>query len=429
MAESLGKQFLSSLVYHGSARDLLDCGNIEHLFTEGEREVFDYIIDHVKKHGVIPKPGTIEKHTMDEVEPGDMEPPSYYLDHLKKRYTDRVLREALPKASDLLKVGVKDTEAAFEIVREVVLHLEQLSYGNALSDFRFAGDELIATYVAEQKGKKQGVRLGWPTVDNEGKGFHGGDTISIVGRPGMGKTYFMLYSALCAWEQNVPVLFVSMEMSRYLVMERLAAISAEVPIGKIRACELENFVFPKGSKQSSLAKYKAKLEANKKMQEGLWVVDGNLTATVDDVYALAKQLKPGIIYVDGAYLLRSPAKTSKDDRYTRAADNMEALKSRVAAGLNVPLVSSWQFARGVEKLKKDQKAGLGDIGYTDAVGQISSVVLGLLQPNDIEAQSERVIQVMKGRSGETGQFSVRWDFIGMDYSEIEQGGGFNGFYE
>jgi len=83
---------------------------------------------------------------------------------------------------------------------------------------------------------------------------------------------------------------------------------------------------------------------------------------------------------------------------------------------------SWQFNR--EATKKAKKGGgdhgdLEDIGYSDAIGQISSIALSLFQEDGIETMKRRKIQVMKGRNGEVGQFSIAWDFVQMSFQQVD----------
>jgi hypothetical protein len=80
---------------------------------------------------------------------------------------------------------------------------------------------------------------------------------------------------------------------------------------------------------------------------------------------------------------------------------------------------SWQLNREATKKKKNEEVGLSEIGYSDAIGQISSVVLGLFQEESIETVEGRQVHVMKGRNGEVGNFSTRWNFHVCDFTEID----------
>ena len=149
----------------------------------------------------------------------------------------------------------------------------------------------------------------------------------------------------------------------------------------------------------------------------LWVVDGNLTATVEDISALCYQLKPDAVFVDGAYLLKVPGKFGK---YEKIGEIAQGLKSRIAGDHDVPVVASWQFNRESMKIKKGDKVGLEHIAGSDEIGQLSSIVLGLFQEDSAETITRRKIDILKGRSGEIGEIFVKWDFQKMDFSEVEE---------
>jgi hypothetical protein len=95
------------------------------------------------------------------------------------------------------------------------------------------------------------------------------------------------------------------------------------------------------------------------------------------------------------------------------AENCELLKEEIAGNLGIPVAASWQFSREAAKKmgsKKGGAVGLEDIGYTDAIGQISSIVLGLLEEDNVETMKKKTVTIMKGRSGESGEFKINWQF-------------------
>ena len=106
------------------------------------------------------------------------------------------------------------------------------------------------------------------------------------------------------------------------------------------------------------------------------------------------------------------------DRYVRVAENMDLLKKNIAS--IAPTVCSWQFAKTATKKKKDEDPDLEDIGYSDAIPQHSSLVLGLFEADSVETLKQRRVKVLKGRSGETGEFLTYFRFDTMDFSEVAE---------
>ena len=186
----------------------------------------------------------------------------------------------------------------------MVLQLVTEQHGNQVSDLRKAYDMIIGAYAAQNHGTDCGLQLGWPYLDTMTGGLHLTDMVSMVGRPGIGKTWQMLYCAHHGWQQaeadpqnkGESRMFVSMEMSILAIEQRLAALHTHVPFS---GRQERRDVFGR------LQDLKKGLKEMQGFKAPFWIVDGNLTATVDDLYLLAKQLKPDAIFIDGAYLVKN----------------------------------------------------------------------------------------------------------------------------
>lgn len=235
-----------------------------------------------------------------------------------------------------------------------------------------------------------------------------------------GKTFLGLYSAEQTWMHGGTPLFLSMEMPNIQIAQRVATMNAHKPLTQLL----------KGMMSSSSWKaFQTSLHALKKKEKPFWLIDGNLATSVDGLVSMARQLKPSAVYVDGAYLLTHPDR--RISRFEKITENAEALKKRVATELDLPVIASYQFSREAEKKKKSnskhkEEVGLEDIYGSDAIGQLSSVVLGLFEEESIETLIRRRVEVLKGRHGETGSFLINWDFINMDFSEIPSKKGADG---
>jgi replicative DNA helicase len=256
----------------------------------------------------------------------------------------------------------------------------------------------------------QSAKFGWPYMDEQGGGLYPGELVSFVGRPSLGKTWLTLWTALQNWQAGRNVLFASMEMQTLPVAQRIAAMFTGCNISQLKTA---------GYAHQMYSKFASSLMLMGKEQGKFYVVDGNLAASVEDIFLLADMLKCCLVVIDGGYLLKN--KNPRLDRFTRVAENVEEMK-RDTSDLDMTTVVSFQLKRAAsEKQKKgnSEETGLEDIGYSDAIGQISSIVLGLFQEEGIETMKQRKIRVMKGRNGEIGQFSIAWNFVEMDFAQVD----------
>lgn len=409
---SLGLKFVSAVVAEKSVSGLLEHGAIEHLFKSTELAPYEFLREFVKQYHAIPTADTIEKHTGVSLVPHE-EPSGYYVDLMKFRHIELRVKQGMKKASDFLLPENKDPEEALRVLTDTVMELISEKQSKQVVDFRHAYDLLWNAYKSKFNAPDEyGLQFGWPSFDLMTGGLVRGDVVSMVGRPGIGKTLFMLYAAMHGWkkdgvnDEGQSRMFVSMEMEALPVLQRVAGLYTGMSAGKIKHA---NF----GSE--GIKKLKNGLMEVKGYAAPFYVVDGNLAATVEDIWMLARQLKPAAIFVDGAYLVKHP---TERDRFRRVAENADLIKKELAA--IAPTVASWQFARTASKKskKKGEKPDLDDIGYSDAIGQVSSVVLGLFQEDTIETVKRKKVEILKGRSGEVGAFEVNWNWENMDFTEL-----------
>ena len=273
----------------------------------------------------------------------------------------------------------------------------------------------MPAYVAKKKGMSGGLPLGWPYLDEMTGGLLKGDMISYVGRPSHGKTWMMLYGAHHGWlkaelDKDSPGstrMFVSMEMNVLAIEQRLVAMHTHLPAFKIKHGVLGT---------AGYEKFKKSLKALQGYKAPFWVVDGNLTATVEDVVMLARQLKPDGIWIDGALPAAAPEgqgplcprrREPRPDQEGTRRDRPDRLLVAVQA-------------RRRRRRRGSKDADLEDIGYSDAIGQHSSLVLGLFEDETVETLKQRVVKVLKGRNGETGEFKTKFRFDTMDFGQVEE---------
>lgn len=379
---------------------------------EQEKAVFTWANDHLLKHHALPKIETLEAKFPEFKEFATPEPATYYLEMLENRYGYDLINKANLEAQDALKADKNNISGALLAMNSANEKISAQRMRTRIMDMAVEAPKLVLQTYHNINQLEAQINFGWPYMDQMTGGAMPGDVISFVGRPAAGKTFKMLFVAIHNWLKGQDVLFASMEMNHLAVAQRAAAMYAHTNLTQLKMA---------GYATESYKKFTSGLLAMSSEKAKFYVVDGNLAAHVDDLYLLAQQLKCKAVFIDGAYLLKH--KNTRLDRFTKVAENVELMKS-VTTEIEVPTFASWQFSREASKKSKtkDAKVGLEDIGYTDAIGQISSIVLGLFQEEGVETMNSRLIDVMKGRNGEIGQFKILWDFLRMlfDQMGIEQ---------
>jgi len=402
----VGGYALLALCREQDVASYLNAHLTEDFFWDDEEvELYKRCPDFVLKYHKLPSLETLEETYGDL--PYCPEPIDFYLDLTRERFIHKTLNTGLYECSQLVKATKLDD--AINVMRGILNTVIHTKYRRLMVEFGEEAFDLIkeAYLKACLSGPGGPIQLGWPTLDGMSGGIGPGDVVSIVGRPAVGKTWFSLYPAHHVWlQQQRNVLFVSMEMGSLPVVQRLAAIHAKVAIQSLKHGNLSL------EQQDHMSNALLEVQGH---PSKLWVVDGNLAATPSEIFSLAGHLDPDMIFIDGAYLMRHENK--KLDRFTRVAENIETLK-QATSQLKIPTVCSFQFNREATKNKsKDKEAGLEHIAYSDAIGQVSSIVLGLTQEDNPETMVSKKISILKMREGPIGSFDVRWDFTNMDFSE------------
>jgi replicative DNA helicase len=266
-----------------------------------------------------------------------------------------------------------------------------------------ASEVLTAHDLRRVTGTMSGIPFGLPYLDVISDGAQPGDTVAIVGRPGTGKTYLCLNCANQAYDFGEVPLIVSMEMSPQQCVRRILALRSGVPASLIRLGRLSFW-----GREQLLAEVSHLREV--RGERPFYIFKGSLDSTVEDLESWVRDLRPTVLYVDGAYLLRS--KRHMDKRWERVTYTAEFLKS-LADHFAIPVVETYQFNRR-------GPGRLGNIAYSDAIPQLASIVLSLTDEDRGRRRtmswggtSYKMVELLKGREGERGRFRLLFDMNRM----------------
>jgi hypothetical protein len=415
MSYAIGLRAIRRLCEQQQALEWYKAKLTAELFKANEVEVYEWVHNYVKSYHVMPPLETLFGMFPDLKDIPTPDPAGYYVDKLECQYFYDQFNLANIETSKILKANPDDWGTAFGVIQRVINKVTIQRLRNRIMNFGAESFDLLRKeYLESQLSKETVSGFGWPYLDNMG-GLVPGDVVSVIGRPGLGKTWCMLYLALFNWRKKKHnVLFVSMEMNHLSIAQRAATMIAGTNLTQLKQGAYSTQTAQKFFESIKVIKDES-LEVN---APNLYIVNGNLAASVDDIYVLADQLECIDVFVDGASLCRH--KNTKLDRFTRAAENCELMK-RNSEDLGNSTFSSWHFNREAAKKQKQGKAehgGLEDIAYSDAIPQISSVVLGLFQEEGVETVKKKKIRVMKGRGGEVGEFEIFWNMDAMCFDQV-----------
>ena len=326
----------------------------------------------------------------------------------------RIIREAAT-ARALRVIGREIATTAEErgISADEQLRRASAAVSRVASESRSLRSELIGSDLGalfdriEARGKGKGL-VGLPTgfreLDQATLGLRRGDLVVLGARPGVGKTALALCIAgNVAVDQRRSVLFVSREMSRESLQERLVAARSGVAFRFVQAGRVDE-----GRPDREAA------EAWRRMEEAraaivpakLYLTDrSGLTIEEISTHAESLSVREGrldLVIVDYLQLVRTGARL--ESRYVEISYISAELK-RLAKSLSTPILALAQLNREIER-RQDRRPTMADLRDSGSIEQDADIV-GLMYREDagttkVERPGVSELILAKNRHGETG---------------------------
>lgn len=256
------------------------------------------------------------------------------------------------------------------------------------------------------QGGAAGIPTGFTDLDELTGGLHPSELIILAARPSMGKTALAMNIAEhVAVKANVPTLFVSLEMSRQELAQRMLCSRGRINGRKFRSAFLS-------------AEDRSKLvEAASVLSKAPLYIDDSPSRTMTEIAAAARRLKRrvklGFVVID--YLQLIEPDNPKDPRQEQVAKIARRLKG-MARELNIPVLCLAQLNRQAE-VSKDNRPKLSHLRESGAIEQDADVVMFIhreeygMSPEEAQEQNlvgKADLIVAKQRNGPTGDIALVW---------------------
>lgn len=220
----------------------------------------------------------------------------------------------------------------------------------------------------DQKGHLIGIPSGFYDLDNIKGGFMNGELIILAARPSMGKTTLALDIACnIAKNTGTPTAFISLEMTREQLSDRMLSAESGVSIDDIRRSNLSQDDWDRIAQASNI------------LSKIPLIIYDHSSLTAAQLIPLCKSLKIrfniGAIFIDYLQLLRSGDKyiDSNTNMTTRITEVSRLLKA-LPKELNVPVIALSQLSRGVEQ-RSDKRPQLSDLRESGCLSGDTGVYL------------------------------------------------------
>jgi len=350
-----------------------------------------------------------------------------------KSYAERLL--TLWKARQfisLCQVGQADIRADGILRLDEILHTFEDGISNLITTgakhdpvlFCEAVEDTIHSLSLNEAENQSVTKTGFNSLDAViGGGLHPGDLVILAGRPGMGKTAFLL-NLLVKITKTYPSAMFSLEMPKVQLAIRVICTEAGLKMSDVRAGNIT----PKD--WSLITRTAERLSGIQ-----LWVDDAS-SISIQELRAKIRYIqrenrktksnkKLRVVGIDYLQLMRGERAQNREQEVSGIT---RALKS-LAKEEDVCIVALSQLNRSTEN-QSNKRPGLKDLRESGAIEQDADMVMFLYREgyyNEDEDQHSAEIIIAKQRNGATTMVQAYWDPKRMLYTDLERRGEYDEF--
>lgn len=257
--------------------------------------------------------------------------------------------------------------------------------------------QLIDKHNEAKRGEMQGIKLPYQTF-NRVVLLEDVDLMVVGARPAMGKTAFVVSTAVKMALSGKRVMIFALEMSRLQMMRRIVANITAIDSNIIKYGECNSY----------------QLEMINRVQEmpelqNLVVIEGS--QTISDIARHIQSDKPDIVFLD---YLQKIKPDGNSDLYTAVTKASNGLKE-ISQMQHVPIIAMAQLSRP-DSHKAGKRPSLPDLRQSGEIEQDASIVGfihrpeyygdDLLEDGSLAAGMSEII-IAKNREGEVGVYPMK----------------------
>jgi len=334
------------------------------------------------------------------------------------RLCDKVIEQAklrdIYMLADEVRYSISDNENDYDKIMGK-LHDGVMAISNNHTDAGIMTPADMFDKVMEEiaNPNREGIKTHLRCVDNLIGKLPKGAMVVLAARPGFGKSTLGLNICVDNALENIPTLFMSLEMSEEELMMRMLARHCRVNLSKITLGRAD---------KRDMEKLRGAKELFGRMPFHFQSIS---SLSVPEIKAKARKVnmqtdgKLGLVVVD--YIQLMEASGSDGTRNETVAAFSRGLK-QLAMEMHIPVIGISQLSRDVEK-RESKRPQLSDLRDSGAIEQDANMVFFLYKKgyytNAEEDENDLDIIIAKNRNGPTGQFKLYNEVQYQNIRDIE----------
>ncbi|NPA92397.1 MAG: replicative DNA helicase [Chloroflexi bacterium] len=254
-------------------------------------------------------------------------------------------------------------------------------------------------HLRTHQNEAVGIPTGFYDLDRLLNGLQPSDLIIVAGRPGMGKTGFLLSIAKNAAQRHKKhVAIFSLEMANEQLVQRLLAQETRIDSQRLRTGQISD------------SEWQTLTQAVDTLSEAPIFLDDTPAITPIQLRTKCRRLHMeyglDLIMVDYLQLMTSGMRSeNRVQEVSQISRNLKAL----ARELNVPVVAAAQLSRAVEQ-RQDKRPMLSDLRESGSLEQDADVVMFIYRDEVYREDTDKIgiaeIIIAKHRNGPTGSVDL-----------------------
>ena len=397
---------ISKVLADGSLSEAIAQGVQSVHFSSPNQPIWAWMLEFWQKHGSVPTQRVMQsEHPSVTVGDASGETLSRLVDEVIEGHRSTTVTGLMTEALVSLKDG--NTEGA---IRHLTSGLQDVSAVTSQSkdvDLISEWENRLVKYadMRERPDELIGLSTGFPGLDRLTAGIRPQQLITFVGEAKRGKSMLAMVMAVSANTNGVSPLMVSFEMSAEEQAARYDSFVAKVShTGLMRGM----------STKDEVARLDKALRMRKNRSPFRIVEDIASSTTVSSLSAKIKQHEPGIVFVDGVYMMDDEHGEPKGS--PQALTNITRSLKRLAQQYKVPIVVTTQVLASKLSSRTSRRVTADAIGYSSSFVQDSDIVMSVERDPDYDDRS--IVRVLLSRTSPHGEVTIKWDWDTMDFSEI-----------
>ncbi|MDK3158946.1 replicative DNA helicase [Anaerolineae bacterium CFX9] len=318
-----------------------------------------------------------------------------------------VRRKLLKAADEIRALAMQEDMPLDQVTNQAETRLFSVTEGNQRKDI-VPIREAISEYYDRVEHRMQhpnepmGLPTGFRDLDILLGGLQRSDLLIFAGRPGMGKTSFLLSVALNAARIGGRIAIFTMEMGADQIVQRLISMETQINTQRLRVGHLNQ------------TEWKHFVEASGRLAKLHVFIDDSPAMTPLQMRTKCRRLmhEHGLDLVIVDYMQLMNAGGGYENNRVQEISYISRSMKELARELNVPVYCAAQLSRAVES-RQDKRPQLSDLRESGSIEQDADIVMFLYRDavynEATEFPNRADIIVSKHRNGPTGTISLHFE--------------------